>query len=190
MTSALISEYVAGLRRGLPAAIADEAADGLLEAYEQRLACGAGDEEAARAALAEFGEPSLVIAEFARQAPGRRASRLLLATGPVAGACWATALILGRAWAWPVPGAARLAFGSVLILAITALAVAAASQRSYRRTRLTAFAAPVLLALDATAITAVMLAGPAMTWALAIAVAASLTRMSFILWALPRFTVR
>jgi hypothetical protein len=52
----------------------------------------------------------------------RAAARLLLATGPVVGACWAAALILIRAWAWPVPAVARLSFGTVLLLAVLALA--------------------------------------------------------------------
>jgi hypothetical protein len=85
--SALIDDYLAGLRRRLPAPIAEEAAAGLLETYEHHLASDAGDQEAARAALAEFGDLTTVAGEFTRQAPGRRAARLLLATGPVAGAC-------------------------------------------------------------------------------------------------------
>ena len=117
MTSPLIAGYVAGLHRRLPAAIADEAADGLIETYEHHLASGAGEQAAAHAALAEFGDLATVVGEFTRQAPGRRAARLLLATGPVAGACWAAALILSRAWTWPVPAAARLGFGAVLLLA-------------------------------------------------------------------------
>jgi hypothetical protein len=114
MTSPMIAGYVAGLHRRLPVAIADEAADGLIETYEHHLASGAGEQAAAHAALAEFGDLGTVAGEFTRQAPGRRAARMLLATGPVAGACWATALILGRAWTWPAPAAARLSFGAVL----------------------------------------------------------------------------
>ena len=65
MTSPLIAGYVAGLHRELPAPIADEASDGLVEAYEHHLAAGTGDQEAARAALAEFGELGLVVGEQA-----------------------------------------------------------------------------------------------------------------------------
>ena len=136
MTSPLIAGYVAGLHRQLPAALADEAADGLAETYQHHLAAGAGEQEAARAALAEFGDLATVVGEFTRQAPGRRAARLLLATGPVAGGCWAAALILSRAWTWPVPAAARLGFGAVLLLAVLALLAAATSRHSYQRTRL------------------------------------------------------
>ena len=190
MTSPLISGYVAGLRERLPAAIADEAADGLTETYEQHLASGAGEQEAARSALAEFGDMAMVISEFTWQAPGRRAARLLLATGPVAGACWAAALILGRAWTWPVPATARLAFGAVLLLAVLALLAAATSRHSYRRTRLAMLAGPIILALDAAAVAAIALAAPALTWALGTAAAVSLSRIALTTWTLPRIAAR
>ena len=190
MTSPPIAGYVAGLHRRLPAAIADEAADGLIETYEHHLASGASEQAAAHAAVAEFGDLGTVVGEFTRQAPGRRAARLLLATGPVAGACWAAALILSRAWTWPVPAAARLSFGAVLLLAVLALAVAATSRHSYRRTRLTAAVGPFILFLDATAVAAVVLAAPAVTVALGVAVGASLGRIAFTAWTLPRLAAR
>jgi hypothetical protein len=190
MSSALIDGYVTALRRRLPAAIAEEAADGLIETYERHVSWGAGDQEAARAALAEFGDLATVTSAFTRQAPGRRAARLLLATGPVVGLCWGTALILARAWTWPVPATARLGFGATLLLAIAALAAAATSRHSYQRTRLAAAASPVILVLDATAITAVLLAAPVLTVALGIAVSVSLTRIAFTAWTLPRLAVR
>jgi len=190
VTSPLIAGYVSGLRRQLPAAVAEEAADGLIETYEQHLARGTGQHEAARAAVAEFGDLAMVVGEFTRQAPGRRAARMLLATGPVVGACWAAALISGRAWTWQVPAAARLSFGAVLLLAVTALAAAATSRRSYRRTRLTAAAGPVIVILDAAAVAAVSLAAPALTAGLGIAAAASLGRIVLTAWTLPRLAVR
>ena len=190
MTSPLIAGYVVGLHRKLPAPIADEAADGLIEAYEHHLAAGTGEQEAARAALAEFGELALVIGEYTRQAPGRRAARLLLATGPVAGGCWAAALILGRAWTWPVPATARLGFAAVLLLAVRALLAAATSRHSYQRTRLATLASPVILLLDATAVTAAALAAPALTPALGAAVAVSLGRIAFTASTLPRLAAR
>lgn len=188
--SALIDDYLAGLRRRLPAPIAEEAAAGLLETYEHHLDSGAGDQEAARAALADFGDLTIVASEFTRQAPGRRAARLLLATGPVAGACWAAALIGGHAWTWPVPAAARLAFGAVLLVAALTLLAAATSQHSYQRTRLAMLASPVILALDVTAVAAVVLAAPALTWALGAAVAVSLGRIALTAWTLPRLAAR
>ena len=89
-----------------------------------------------------------------------------------------------------MPDAGRLTFGSVLMLTIATLAVAATSQHSYRRTRLTALAGPALIILDTTAITAVLLAAPALTWALRIAIAASLTRIALTLASLPRIAAR
>jgi hypothetical protein len=181
---------VAGLRRRLPATLADEAADGLAETYERHLAAGSGERAAAHAAVAEFGELELVVGEFTRQAPGRRAALMLLATGPVVGACWAAALILGRAWAWRLPGAVLPCFGAVLLLAVMALAVAATSRDSYRRTRVTAAASPAIAMLDAAAIAAVLIAAPAPTWLLGLAVTASLTRIVFTAWSLPRAAIR
>jgi hypothetical protein len=178
MTSPLIDGYVAGLHRRLPPAIAEEAAGGLTETYEHHLAAGTAEREAAHAALAEFGDLAMVAGEFTRQAPGRRAARLLLATGPVAGSAWAAALIAGRAWIWPVPAGARLGFGAVLLLTVLALLAAATSRHSYRRTRLAAAASPVVLALDATAIAAALAAAPVPTVALGIAVAVSLGRIA------------
>jgi len=190
MTSPLITGYVSGLRRRLPAALAEEAAAGLLETYEHHLAAGAGDHDAARAALAEFGDLATVVDEFTRQAPGRRAARLLLATGPVAGACWAAALVIGRAWTWPVPATIRLGFGAALLLAVVGLAAAATSRHSYRRIRLAWIAGLIILALDATAVTAVLFAAPDRTWVLSLAAAVSLGRIAVTARTLPRLATR
>src|SRR5579875_3879081 len=122
--------------------------------------------------------------------PGRRAARLLLATGPVTGACWAAALLTSRAWTWPVPGAARLAFGTVLLITALALLAAATSRHRYQRTRLALLAGPVLIALDATAVTVALTAAPAFTRALALAVAVSLTRVVVTARTLPRLAAR
>ena len=190
MTAPLIEDYAARLRRSLPADLAEEAAAGLTETYQRHLAGGAGEEAAARDTIAEFGDQDLVIGEFTRQAPGRRAARLLLATGPLAGSCWAAGLITSRAWAWPVPGAARLAFGTVLLATVMALLAAATSRRGYRRTRLTALALPVILALDAAAVTAAAAIAPAVTWPLGAAIGVSLTRIAFTARMLPRLAAR
>jgi len=69
MTSSLIAGYVAGLHRKLPAPIADEAADGLIETYEHHRASGAGDQQAARDALAEFGDLATVVGRPRAAAP-------------------------------------------------------------------------------------------------------------------------
>jgi hypothetical protein len=188
--NAVIENYLAGLRRRLPAPIAEEAATGLIDTFEHHLRTAAGEQDAARAALAEYGDLATVTGEFTRQAPGRRAARLLLATGPAAGACWAAALVSGHAWAWPVPAAVWPASGAVLLLAILTLAAAATSRRSYRRTRLTMLASPAILALDAAAVAAVLAVAPALTWPLAAAVTLSLARIAFTTAVLPRLATR
>jgi hypothetical protein len=190
VTSPLITGYLTGLRCSLPASVADEAADGLIETYEQHLAAGAGEQRAARDALADFGDLAMVVGEYARQAPGRRAARLLLATGPVAAACWAAALVTSRAWTWPVPETARLAFGAVLLLTVLVLLAAATSRHSYQRTRLALVAGPVIIALDATAVAVAMTAAPALTPVLLGAVAFSLGRIAVTARTLRRVAAR
>jgi hypothetical protein len=86
-----------------------------------------------------------------------------------------------------VPADLRLTFGAVLLLAVLALAAAATSRHSYRRTRLAVAASPVILVLDAAA---VALAAPALTAMLGIAASVSLRMIAFTAWALPRLTVR
>jgi uncharacterized membrane protein len=190
MTSPLIASYVTGLRRKLPGAIADEAAEGLLETYQHHRASGAGDHRAARAAVAEFGNLATVVDEFTRQAPGRRAARLLLATGPVAAVCWAAALITSRAWTWPAPGSVLLGFGAVLVVTVAALLTAATSRHSYHRTRLAVIACPALLALDAAAVTYVLAAAPDLTGAMLAAVCVSVARMALTARTLPGLAAR
>jgi len=96
----LISGYLDALAGQLPGPVVEELAGGLEDTYRRHLGLAS---EAARAAVAEFGDPGLIAAEFARAHPARRAARRLLAAGPVVGACWAVALVTGRAWTWPVP---------------------------------------------------------------------------------------
>jgi hypothetical protein len=181
----LIGAYLAALHRRLPPGPADEVADGLLEAYQHYLGRGEDADAAARAAIAETGDVTVITAEFTRQAPGRRTARLLLATGPVMGACWGTALISARAWAWPVPPGARIAFATALLLAIAGLALAGASRHGYRRTRLTAPAGAGLVILDTAMITAALLAAPALTASLILAAAASTARIAYTIRSLP-----
>jgi hypothetical protein len=186
----LIRPYLADLGRRLPPGIVDEIADGLAEACEHHLARGLTEKDAAHAALAEFGDARQLAAEFTRQAAGRRTARMMLASGPVIGACWAAALIVARAWTWPVPTAGRIAFGSAFLLVIAALVRAATSQHSYRRTRLAAPAGIGLIILDTTMIAAALLAAPAFAWVLAVAITASLTRAGLAARHLPHLVAR
>jgi len=182
----LTSAYLADLRHRLPAGIVDEIAGGLAEAREHHLARGLTDLDAAHAALAEFGDARQLAAQFTRHAPGPRTARILLTSGPAVGSCWGAALIITRAWTWPVPAAARIAFGAALLLAIAALASAATGQHSFRRTRLAAPGSIGLIILDTTMIAAALLSAPAFTWVLAAATAASLTRLGLAARLIPR----
>jgi hypothetical protein len=186
----LISTYLADLGRRLPDGIVDEIADGLAEACEHHIGRGLSEEDAAHAALAEFGDASQLADEFTRHAAGRRTARIMLASGPVIAACWGAALLVTRAWTWPVPVPARLAFGSVLLLVIAALASAATSRHSFRRTRLAAPGGIGLILLDITMITAALTAAPAFTWVLVIAVIASLTRAGLAARLVPHVVAR
>ena len=97
--SRLIGAYLAELSAQLPTPIVAELADGLDQTHRHYLGQGLGPDSAAAAAVAEFGEPQVIVAAFTRSNPARRAARRLLAAGPVVGACWDTALIINRAWA-------------------------------------------------------------------------------------------
>lgn len=181
----LIGTHLAVLRRRLPAQVVDELGDGLTETYQHHRARGLDPAAAAAAAVAEFGDPDLITAAFTRQAPGRRAAVALLATAPVYAACWGTSLIISRAWTWPIPTAAGVAFGLTL-LGVAALFAAAATGRSYSRTRLAIAGGVGLVGLDAAMLAAVLLAAPALVWPMAIAIPASLARVAFTVRALPR----
>jgi hypothetical protein len=182
---ALIDSYLAELARRLPGDAVDELSDGLTETYEHHRAQGLEPASAARATITEFGQPNEIVAAFIRRAPGRRTAAVLLVTGPAVGACWATALVIGRAWTWPIPTAAKASFGLTLLAMVTILA-AATSRHDYGRARLAALGGAGLVLLDVTMIVAVWLAAPAMVWPMAVAIPASLTRISFIVRSVPR----
>ena len=175
----LIRDYLAALSDQLPAPVVAELADGLEQTQRHYLGQGLDPEAAARAAVAEFGEPQVVVAAFTGVSPGRRAARRLLAIGPVVGACWGAALVINRAWAWPVPAGVRVLLGAALITVIGLLAAAAFGRR-YRSTMRAAAAGCVGSAvLDATVAIAVALAVPAVIWPVIVAAAASAVRINF-----------
>jgi hypothetical protein len=156
----LIRDYLAELAATLPPAIVTELADGLDQARQHHLRQGLDPAAAAKAALAEFGESQVIVAAFTRASPARRASRTLLVTGPLAGACWATALISNHAWTWPIPAIARIAPGIALVTVIGLLA-GAAFRGTYRSARRAAFAGCIgLTALDATMLAATAVIAP------------------------------
>lgn len=190
MSSPLIDSYVSGLHRRLPRRDRRRGRrrpSRKLRASPRRR----GRRQASRARRAGgVRGPGYRRGRVHSPGPGRRAARLLLATGPVAAGCWAAALVASRAWDWPVPGAARLAFAAALLLAVLALLVAAATRRSYQRTRLAVIASPVIIALDASAIACVLAAAPTLSDPLVIAIAVSLTRIVFTTRVLRRLAAR
>jgi hypothetical protein len=186
----LIDAYLTIMTRQLPANAVEELADGLTETYRHHLSRGLDPDTAAAAAIAEFGEPDLVLAAFIRQSPGQRAARALLCSGPAVGFCWGATLITGHAWTWPVPAALRLAFGLTLLAAITTLAFAATSRHSYRRTRMTAAGGVGLITLDATMLATVLLIPQPLVWPMALAIPASLTRIALTARVMPRLLTR
>jgi hypothetical protein len=173
----LITSYLDALARQLPGPVVEELADGLEETCRRHVGLGLAPEEAAAAAIAEFGDPELIAAEYARAHPARRAARRLLAAGPVVGLCWAVALVTGRAWTWPVPVAARIVPGVALVAVVALLAVAARGIR-YRPVGRAGTAGCVgIAALDGFMIIGVLAADPAARWAVAVAMAASGVRL-------------
>jgi hypothetical protein len=114
------------------AAILAELEDGLWAATTAQRAQRRSPEEAARAAVAEFGHPHAVAAGFGPElaaATGRRVGLGLLATGPLVGMSW---LLAATTWTWagrePPTALALLAtvLGLVLVVAIPAAVVSVA----------------------------------------------------------------
>ena len=175
----LIGGYLAALSAQLPAPIVAELADGLDQTRQHYLARGLSADAAARAALAEFGEPQVIVAAFTHASPARRAARRLLATGPMVGACWGTALITSQAWTWPVPITVCVLLGMTLITAIGLLAAAAVGRHYQSAGRAAAAGCIGITALDATMLITIMLAAPALIWPIIMATAASAARITF-----------
>jgi hypothetical protein len=186
----LTDAYLATLRRSLPADTVDELADGLTETYQRHVESGLAPDEAATTAIADFGTPGQVTAAFTKHAPGRRAARILLATGPLVGACWGVALVMARFWTWPVPATATIAVAAGLLVVVSLLVAAATSRRGYRRTRIAAIGGLGLILLDVTMPAAVVLAAPILVWPMALAIPASLTRAALTLRVLPTILSR
>jgi hypothetical protein len=182
----LIEDYLADLGRRLPPDVIDELADGLAETWHRHLAAGLAPTQAARAAIAEFGTVEEITTAFVAQAPARRTARLLLATGPLVGACWGASLAAAHAWTWPVAPAAAVLYGATLLAVIASLLISATSRHSYRAAQLGAAGGLGLIALDATMLAAVLLIAPTPVGPMLVAVPVSLTRIGLTLRSLPR----
>jgi hypothetical protein len=176
--SCVIEDYLTALSAELPASVVEELADGLDQTCQRYLDQGLEPDAATDAALAEFGAPRVILAEFTRLSPARRAARRLLASGPVVGGCWAIVLITGRAWSWPVPGVVRVLLGITLLTTIGTLAAAALGRRYRSVSRAGAAGCAGIAAVDAAVLTTVSLVIPAMTLPVVLAMAASLARIT------------
>lgn len=174
----VIEDYLSALSAELPAPIVEELADGLAETWQRHLGHGLEPDSAADAALAEFGDPSVILAEFTRLSPARRAARRLLAIGPVVGGCWGIALITGRAWSSPVPVAVRLVLGAALLAVIAALAAAALGRRYRSVGKAGAAGCAGIVAIDAVALITAPLVIADLTLPIVLAMAASLFRIA------------
>src|SRR5215469_7633075 len=176
----LIQRYHDVLRAELPAQLAEEVADGLAEANAKYLRHGLNQDDAAQAAVAEFGDARAVAEAFARSSPARRTARTLIATGPIVGGCWAFALIAGRAWDWPVPNAARLLLGVTLIASVIAVLTAAMACRYRVAQRAGSVGCTGFALIDVSAITLVATTVPSVGWLAVLAACASTARLIFV----------
>jgi len=180
----VIRAYRARLARELPTAVVDELLDGLEETRDRFSRQGLAPEAAAAAVVREFGQPAEVIAAFTRNSPGRRQAVRLLATGPVIGLLWGTALITSRAWTWPVPRPLEIAFG-VTLLTVAGVLVRVLATTHPSKTRQAGYAGAAVVMLDLAMLSAVTFAAPTLTWAMVPAIAASLIRITTLTPRLP-----
>jgi HAAS domain-containing protein len=110
------------------AAILAELEDGLRAATASHQAMGLPREEAAKAAVAEFGDPGTVAAGFGPElaaATGRRVGLGLLITGPLVGTSWLLLATTTWRWAGREPPAA-LGLVAALVGLVLAVAIPAA----------------------------------------------------------------
>jgi hypothetical protein len=111
--------------------------------------------------------------------PSQREATISTSPPPAAAAAAACSGVSYRAWAWPVPAAARLLLGLALITAIALLATAAFS-RHYRAAGRAAAAGCISMAIiDAALLSAITFAALPMIWPVIVAMAASAARITF-----------
>jgi hypothetical protein len=180
----LISDYLAALSRQLPAPIVEELADGLTETCQSYLRQGLAPDDAARYAVAEFGDPAVIAAAYTATHPTRRAATTMLRTGPAVGACWAAALLTSRAWPGYLPALAPAGLWVVTVIGL--LATSALGTRYRLAARAGVAGCVGTAALDGLMIAGAIVILPSLTWIAAAAVAASSARLAFSARALTR----
>jgi hypothetical protein len=199
----LTSRGPAGPRRARQAIIT-ELRDGLWEATTARLEQGLHPQQAAHAALQEFGDPTTVANAFTPELAGlhaRRTALTLTRTGPLVGLLWIAALAaihahplrhkLTGVWlAFPLVGLglATAALGTILTVATTGRPSRWLTPRPRRAPTAAAMVAIAAIVVDLTLLG--MLAGQALTTPaliprsgsatipVALAAAASITRLA------------
>jgi hypothetical protein len=190
--AAYLSDLAAQLRgpRRRREAILTELRDGLEQATEDRIATGLAPEQAAAAAITQFGSPCTVADAFAGElttAYARRTIAWFIATGPLVGICW---LLLLHPSPWRTGLIALVAAIPVIPLIIAAMATAggtlATTGRLIRwlpetgpRDALAATIAVGMLCMiiDLTMISMIMVSAAPPRPLMIIAIAASLTRI-------------
>lgn len=198
-----VEQYLAEFERALPgsrrakAAIVAEIGDGLLAGIEEHEDRGAAPAHAAELAVAEFGDPRDLAADFAAELAGATAHRVglaLVGTGPVVGLIWLATFAAGSGLSWRDEVAsiwsAIPAYTFVLLLVVPAAMLATAGAGpAARRLRVdprlaaaaASFAAAGCVVGDATLITglvAVSAHRAAPSWLAAAAVCVSVIRLS------------
>ena len=186
----LVAHCRQDLLQRLPVEVAEEVADGLDDSFEEYLSRGLTPDQAATAAVAEFGDPGQIVDAFRRASPVRRLARMLVLTGPLVGGWWAAALISSRAWDWSIPLSARLVAGP-LVAASVALLMTALLSRRYQALQRAGIAGCLgVAALDAAVITTVMVLAPDGRWLFIVAACLSAVRLTFVARSLRRILVQ
>ena len=98
---------------------------------------------------------------------------------------WGTTLITAKAWHWQLPTSAAVAYGAIL-LAVAATLLAVAESNNPAAGRLAGPASIALILLDLGMLAAIAIAARAVTWPMALAIPASLTRTALATRNLPR----
>ena len=177
----LIRAQLDRLRDQLPADLVDEVADGLEETYTARLAVLRDQDQAARAAVEDFGDAPTILRAAWKHSPARRHATLLLATGPIAAAAWAPTLLIQQAWQWPIPAPLRWLVGGALLATVALVLAVLAGGLPYRRRRPTLVAGTLaLVALDVFACTLLLRFGSVSAGIVIVAAGVSLMRTTMV----------
>ncbi|WP_214317543.1 hypothetical protein [Nonomuraea sediminis] len=180
----LIADQLTILAERLPAPAVDELADGLEETYAIHLARTGNPDQAARTAIAEFGDADTITAAFIRDSPSRKTALLLVTIGPLVGLVWGSVLIGSRVWTWAPPLGGRVLYGAVLLAVVATLLLTIREKRAYRRARRAIVGASVgTMVLDGLMVAFAL--SSHLAWPLIIGVAASLFRMALTAQGLP-----